>query len=138
VSLPVSDNTSRSHRSLTQVACTCVVTSDSTIARILNDVLSLQKIEDGAFELHFVKFPLSAILEPVANSFRAAAAAKGLDLTVSCQHLGKLKEGSVAFWDPTSAHGTRGDVSADTVLLEGDLYRLHQVLSNYVSNGMYA
>ena len=116
--------------------------ADNTISRILDDVLSLQKIEDGAFELHFSSFPIRSIVDDVARSFRPAAAAKGLDLQVECD---QISERSLAHGRPTlpfsgsPASAVTLTIQSEEIktdyLLEGDIYRLHQVLSNFVSNG---
>jgi len=123
---------------------------DTTISRILDDVLSLQKIEDGAFELHFGRFPMQAIVEDVARSFKHAASAKGVHLQVLCDTLdpsfvatrmmqGRLDQAGEGTARPLAApiHGAQSHFSPqEQFWLEGDLYRLHQVVANFISNGM--
>ena len=58
-----------------------LITEQSTVvARILNDVLSMQKIEDGGFTLTPECFDLSALVSATLASFREALAAKHLTL----------------------------------------------------------
>lgn len=136
----------------------CVYIADNTISRILDDVLSLQKIEDGAFELHFVHFALQSLVDNVIRSFSAAAAAKGIALQLQAD---SLDDGpfDIALVGPprVMANDTPSPESSDSLieskaetalpvrstttqrpsqrLLEGDLYRLQQVVANFVSNG---
>lgn len=77
---------------------------------ILNDILDSAKIEAGQLSLECIPFRVTEVLHDVYASFRPAAAARGLELELSCS-----------------------DVTA-TVL--GDPLRLRQILSNLVSNAV--
>lgn len=130
---------------------------DTTISRILDDVLSLQKIEDGAFELHLIPFTLRSLVDNVSRSFNPAATAKGLQLQVNVLHCAApYLDGASANDADRHSNITSSQALATTLtspaalvstlkpaaapaqgepLLLGDFYRLQQVLANFVSNG---
>jgi len=89
--------------------------ADERILCILNDVLALQKLEDGALQLDRTRFTLQSLLNDTSREFASAAAAKHLQLDTSLCSL----------VDP-------GLVTAE---FDADQFRLQQVLSNLVSNG---
>ena len=55
----------------------------AVVSRILNDVLSLQKIEDGGLVLELTQFSPDSFLTKTVESFRTAADAKSQRITVS-------------------------------------------------------
>lgn len=78
---------------------------------LINDVLSLSKIESGGLELRAASFRVKALLESVMDMQRLRAQAKGLDLRLEV--------------DPALPEN-----------LEGDEAKLRQVLVNLVGNAV--
>ena len=56
------------------------------MSETLNDVLSIQKIEDGKLELQFDNFLIKNVLHTVSNSLKGQIDAKGLVLLTSIKH----------------------------------------------------
>jgi signal transduction histidine kinase len=102
------------------------------VSRILNDVLSLRKIEDGAFVLEMHPFSLSSLIQSTVNSFKAALEKKNLQLHYEVDSLERF-----AFDLPRqqSAVNLLSSVPPK-VNVVGDKYRLRQVLSNFLSNAI--
>ncbi|MEM6645321.1 MAG: two-component regulator propeller domain-containing protein [Bacteroidota bacterium] len=84
--------------------------SGETLMTIINDILDFSKIEAGKLKLESIPITLTEILEDVADLFAPRAASKGVDVVVH------LKDAPGA--------------------LVGDPYRLRQVVSNFMSNGI--
>ena len=78
----------------------------------LNDVLSMQKIEEGRMELDMQTFNLSDALSSVMKTFRGAARGKGVQLTLTVSDYG------------------------GSVRLLGDRFKLEHSLANLVSNAI--
>ena len=57
----------------------------AAVSTILNDVLSLQKMEDGQFNLEFVPFSPELFVRKTVESFRPAFEAKRLQVHISIQ-----------------------------------------------------
>ena len=57
------------------------------MCRILNDVLSLQKIEEGAFQLEMAPFDLEQMVLHTVQSFQSALSDKNITLTGQIQSL---------------------------------------------------
>ena len=81
------------------------------MSETLNDVLSIQKIEDGKLELQFDNFLIKQVLQTVSNSLKGQIDAKGIVLLTSIKH----------------------NVPKEVV---GDRYRIEHVLANFLSNAI--
>ena len=89
---------------------TCNQSAESLLG-LLNDILDISKIEAGQFSLHREDFSLAACLERAIATFRAAARAKGVEMTAS--------------------------VASDVPpAVSGDPVRLGQVLANLAGNAL--
>lgn len=94
-----------------QEYATAVQNSGEMLLRTINHVLDFSKIEAGQVRLECIDFDLQTTVEDVAGSLAARAQEKGLELTVS-----------VAPEVPRA--------------LQGDPFRLRQVLSNLLGNAI--
>lgn len=54
----------------------------ASVESLLNALLDISKLDAGAVETSIVTLPVSTILQPIANEFRAIASRKGLELIV--------------------------------------------------------
>jgi signal transduction histidine kinase/ActR/RegA family two-component response regulator len=88
-----------------------IKSSGEVLLTILNDILDVSRIEDGALELEVAPFDLAGLIQATLGGYAAAAQTKGLDLTVEI------------------AEGAQG-------LRLGDGGRVRQILSNLVSNAI--
>jgi len=88
-----------------------VYSSAKNIHKILDDFLSLEKIEAGKMSLEPAPFPLSQLLRPTLSAFMVPANRKRIQLLLAVER------------------GVRDVVT-------GDLHRLRQVLSNLISNAL--
>jgi signal transduction histidine kinase/ActR/RegA family two-component response regulator len=88
-----------------------IKSSGEVLLTILNDILDVSRIEDGALELEVAPFDLRALTDATLGGYAVAAQTKGLDLTVEI------------------AEGAEG-------LRLGDGGRVRQILSNLVSNAI--
>lgn len=79
---------------------------------VINDILDFSKIESGHLELESVDFSLVDTVEDAVAMFAQPAESKGLELAVQ--------------FIPTGA----------PMMLRGDPFRLHQVISNLVGNAI--
>jgi signal transduction histidine kinase len=62
------------------------------VKRILNDVLSLQKIEDGGFKLEYTPFAFDRMILSTFQSFRSAAIEKRISMHVELDSLDEFVE----------------------------------------------
>jgi signal transduction histidine kinase len=62
----------------------------SVVSRILNDVLSMQKIEDGALALEYDQFSLEKMIRGALYAFRTPCLEKRLKVRVNLQSLDQL------------------------------------------------
>jgi signal transduction histidine kinase/DNA-binding response OmpR family regulator len=85
--------------------------SAGAVLRLLDDLLDFSKIEAGRTDLEAAAFSLSSVVERAADNFRAAAAAKGVNLSVAI------------------APG-----SADALI--GDPTRVRQIVANLIGNAV--
>jgi signal transduction histidine kinase len=83
-----------------------------TIGHILDDVLSLQKIEEGKFEIQSSPFSLNKMLKNVVWGYNRICTEKKVHLELVVED--KLKIG----------------------VFRGDQYRLRQVVANFISNAL--
>lgn len=98
--------------------CVCVLVSFA--ARILNDVLSMQKIEDGGLTLSAEAFDLNSLVRLTVASFREALQAKSLTMhTLPSPFTLEIGEAL-----PPGARA----------MVWGDKYRLRQVIANFISS----
>ena len=88
-----------------------VASSGRSLLRLINDILDFSKIEAGKLDMEITVFRLRDILEDITDMFRDQAAAKGIEMVVR-----------VAPDVPT--------------VLEGDPFRLRQVLVNLTGNAV--
>ena len=86
-----------------------IKTSSRNLLRIVNDILDISKIEAGKIELNNVSFHVLELKENIMNSFFHLMKEKGLDFKFFIQEN-----------IPTN--------------LNGDLYKINQILSNLVGN----
>eukprot|EP00753_Platysulcus_tardus_P001461 PLAT11352.1.p1 GENE.PLAT11352.1~~PLAT11352.1.p1 ORF type:complete len:870 (-),score=309.88 PLAT11352.1:703-3312(-) len=92
--------------------------SAHSMERVLNDVLDMQKMEEGKLSLESDRFNLFNSVRAVLQSFSSVAEAK--KVTVSCPEL-ELRE---------------HDALLPSVIVCGDRARLRQVLRNLLSNAL--
>ncbi len=85
--------------------------SGESLLRVINDILDFSKVEDGQVQLECIDFDLRETVEDVAALLAARAHEQGLELTVAL--------------DP--------DVPT---ALQGDPFRLRQVLTNLLGNAV--
>jgi len=85
--------------------------SAGSVLRLLDDLLDFSKIEAGRTDLEEAAFSLSSVVERAADNFRAAATAKGVNLSVAI------------------APG-----SADALI--GDPTRVRQIVANLIGNAV--
>jgi CheY-like chemotaxis protein/signal transduction histidine kinase len=83
--------------------------SGNDLLRLIDDILDLSKVEAGAIELELEEFPVSALTESIAATFRPIAQSRGLQFMVT---LGP-------------------DLPAK---LCSDMHRLQQILKNLLAN----
>ena len=88
-----------------------IVNSGNTLLSLLNDILDLSKVEAGKLELESIVFAVDSIVGDIGTLFAESANAKGLQLK--------------SVWQ-----GPAGQCYL------GDPYRLHQMLSNLISNAI--
>lgn len=86
-----------------------VKASANHLLALINDVLDISQVEAGKVELSLREVDLTALAREVAESFAAAAQAKGLTLTVS---------------------------AADNPVVESDRRRIRQILVNLMGNAV--
>lgn len=98
----------------------------TVVSRILNDTLSMQKIEDGGLTLSPEAFDFAAMVRVTLSSFKENMLAKQLTLVTD---LPSLEHTSFAHKAGLSDAGQR-------LLVWGDRYRLRQVLGNFISNAI--
>ncbi|MBF0421830.1 MAG: response regulator [Magnetococcales bacterium] len=90
---------------------TKIKNSSRTLLRIINDILDFSKIEAGKMELEHHDFLLRDVFDRVSDLFRAKANEKGLEFIIR--------------------------VSKEcTYVLNGDYFRLDQILINLISNAI--
>eukprot|EP01035_Chromulina_nebulosa_P025498 gene25498-biopygen16487 len=81
------------------------------MAETLNDVLSMQKIEEGKLELMYAPFNINNSITKILSALSGGAMEKNLQI--------------------------ENDIAADVpILLVGDVYRVEHVISNLISNSM--
>jgi signal transduction histidine kinase len=105
------------------------------MARILNDVLSLQKIEEGAAEWKTEPFALTELLDGLHRSY---------SLSLDRKHINFVITVNGHRWEPrgrsTSCHPQLllSPLSSTVPPLEltSDIYRLRQIVSNFFSNAI--
>ena len=96
------------------------------VGHILNDVLSLHKIEDGGFTLQYAPFSLESLVLATMKSFLPSVHDKQLSFTLNLVDL------SVWLFSGTSTQPQK----LPRVDVVGDKYRLRQVLANLLSNAI--
>jgi len=133
------------------------------VSRILNDVLSLQKIEDGALILEYDVFSMEKMIKGSLYAFRSPCMDKKLRVKVSLTNIDELvaralpafKIGHIITPMPAGGnaaeHGRLGQQNdADEyqtsrrsrhaymhrAYVKGDPYRLRQVFSNLITNSI--
>jgi signal transduction histidine kinase len=89
------------------------------VVRILNDVLSLQRIEEGALRLEFAPFDFEAMLRSTLKSFQSAISDKKLQVTLDIQ---SLEEYMYTLNGETTGHptGSSTDSSPQDVSTQND------------------
>lgn len=108
-----------------------VYEQSQVVGRILNDVLSLHKIEDGALQLQFAPFSLESMLLATMQSFMPGIVEKRIHYTAEFQPVQWFVWGAERMKEAERT-GQRLD-KADVI---GDKYRLRQVLANFLSNAI--
>lgn len=106
------------------------------IGRILNDVLSLQRLEAVQLKLEYKPFNIQRFILSTVQAFGAEFQAKQLTVEVICgaadEHRYLIaQDGVITRTDQLMYQGTLHTVIADP-------HRLRQVLANFISNGKYA
>jgi signal transduction histidine kinase len=97
------------------------------VGRILNDVLSLHKIEDGALTLQFAPFSLESMILSTMQSFQPGIHEKQIHYTAQLQTV------QTFVFSDRSVEELRALPQVDVI---GDKYRLRQVLANFISNSI--
>ena len=107
----------------------------TTVVRILNDVLSFQRIEDNALSLEYAEFSVADMVTNILHSFQSEFRAKSLVVAVEFIKPGSSGAGGSG---PAFAQADGSDDGGDGVTMDwrvvGDQYRLRQVVSNFISN----
>lgn len=88
-----------------------VKSSTKSLLHVLNDILDYSKIEAGKMELENIEFRLVEVINEVVSLFSVVAQQKGLKIRATV------------------------DVKIPAVLI-GDAFRLRQILSNLIGNGV--
>lgn len=88
-----------------------ISTSSDNLIILINDILDISKIESGKLNLESVGFSISGVVEAIVYSQKVIAEEKGIELTFSVEQ---------------NCNG----------IIKGDPYRLGQILTNLVSNGI--
>ncbi len=88
-----------------------IIESGNNLLHIVNDILDITKIESGQFVLESTAFDLGDMIESVLKAFQFKADDNGIDLVFQ----NKLSKG---------------------LIVEGDPFRLGQVLNNLISNAL--
>jgi two-component system sensor histidine kinase/response regulator len=86
-------------------------TSAKSLLKLINDVLDLSKVEAGRMEIESIPFHLREMMEDLSLTFGDQAARRGIELSIQIAP----------------------DVPA---MLEGDMYRLRQILVNLIGNAI--
>jgi signal transduction histidine kinase len=115
------------------------------VSRILNDVLSMQKIEDGALSLEMDIFNLDKMIRSSLFSFRSPCAEKQLKVRINLQSLdaymdklfptfklGKILENENNETQESHRRPSISNILCNQAHVRGDPYRLRQVLANFV------
>jgi signal transduction histidine kinase len=97
------------------------------VGRILNDVLSLHKIEDGALTLQFCAFSLESMILSTMQSFQPGIHDKQIHYTAQLQTVQNF------VFSQLSVEELQAMPHVDVL---GDKYRLRQVLANFLSNAI--
>ena len=97
------------------------------VGRILNDVLSLHKIEDGALTLQYSPFSLESMILSTMQSFQPGIHDKQIHYTAQLQTVQQF------VFTESGAEELQRLPQVDVV---GDKYRLRQVLANFLSNAI--
>lgn len=97
------------------------------VGRILNDVLSLHRIEDGALTLQYSCFSIESMVLSTMQSFQPGIAEKQIHYTCQLQTVQSFVFSDVDVADL---------VSMPQIDVIGDAHRLRQVLANYLSNAI--
>ena len=95
------------------------------VTHILNDVLSLQKIEDGALTLDFKVSTMDSMITTTLRTFGSSYQQKGIKLKTHLMSIDTVVRDRLGVPDLGRRVGVMGDV-----------HRLRQVLSNIVSNAI--
>lgn len=108
--------------------CDILSEQAAAVTRILNDVLSIQRIEDNRLQLEFKQFNLNKFIIQTVQSFQAEFAKKQLNVTsrIDTQTIDIAHNGIRCKVDLNQ------QIECTYVL--GDMYRLRQCFSNFVSN----
>ena len=71
------------HNKISRESLVLMRSASEFMAATLNDVLSLQKIEEGKMELEMCSFKFAEAIKSVFNTFRGAAIGKGIQLVLT-------------------------------------------------------
>ena len=97
------------------------------VGRILNDVLSMQKLDDGAMTLQLEPFSLESMILSTMQSFQPSIREKEIQFTVELQSV------QGAIYEIETCTDMERLPFIDVI---GDKYRLRQVLANFLSNAI--
>lgn len=115
-----------------------------TVTRILNDVLSMQKIEAGAQQLELNYFSMSCLIRSIIYLFRQSAEDKRISVHMKLGHLNlfmnQLALAQPALLPPPAQallpFGQTRNHVVTKVLIQADSDRLGHVISNFISNSV--
>lgn len=110
----------------------------NTLLRLVDDVLDISRMEAGQLTLNVEAVDLGVLVQRVVDSQRASAEAKGLELTVTGEHLhaplllDELRVAQVLRNLIVNAikFSDRGHVEIRLQMLEGDHYLMIEVIDN--------
>ena len=97
------------------------------VGRILNDVLSMQKLDDGAMTLQLEPFSLESMILSTMQSFQPGIREKEIQFTAELQSV------------QAAIYGIEYRAEMERlpfIDVIGDKYRLRQVLANFLSNAI--
>ncbi|WML47317.1 ATP-binding protein [Neobacillus sp. PS3-34] len=97
-------------RSTLEAFLSIILKESDRLQSLIQDLLELSKIEQNGFILSVQEFDLLSTIEEVLTMLRGKAEAKSIHLDFEC--------------------------SKDSILIEGDAYRLKQVLINLITNAI--
>lgn len=109
----------------------------TVVSGILNDVLTIQRIEEGKLSLHFEMFYLPSLCDFILRSFNAAASDKQVSLLSNVSAIKSSTANRPYSLPSLSSSPIPFNADYSSCLVIGDRMRIGQCLSNLISNGKH-